>query len=306
MEALSSIFSFEMILSTLRLAIPIGLAAVGTSICERAGIINLGTEGMMLFGALSGAVGSYITGNAWLGVLFAVIVGGLTGLIHALLCIKFHANQSVSGVGINMVASGLTIVIMKAIWNSDGMSGNVAQVKSVTIPVLKDIPVIGALFYEQSPFLFLTLLIVFLAWYGMYKTSYGLRLRAIGDHPKAALSVGICINRYRYIAVILSGMLAGLGGAYLSVVQNNLFVREMVAGRGFLAIAANIFGGWNPVGAFLSSLLFAFAQALRLNLSEFKIPDQFIQMLPYLITLIVLVIVGQRAKAPEAVGDIED
>lgn len=308
METLQGILSMETLLTTLRLAIPIALAAVGVSICERAGVINLGIEGMMLLGAVSGVIGSYYSGNPWIGVLLAVAIGSLTGLLHALLCLRFRANQTVSGVGINLLASGLTVVMIKAIWGNDGMSGQVAQVGTVDILLLRDIPVAGRLFSGQSPFLFLTLLIVAAAWYVFYRTSYGLRLRAIGDYPLAVQTVGVNVARYRYIAVILSGLLAGLGGAYLSIVQNNLFVKEMVAGRGFLAIAANIFGGWNPLGSFLASLLFALAQALRLNLSNLNIPDQFIQMLPYAITLLVLMIIGgkRKAKGPEALGTLID
>ncbi len=301
---IGSILSFETVLLTVRLAIPIGLAAVGATVCERIGIINLGVEGMMLMGALGAVVGSFFTGSPWFGVLCSILAGGLIGFLHAVLSIKYKANQSVSGVGINMMSSGLTIVIMKAIWDNDGISGNVKQVSNISVPVLKDIPVIGLLFNNQTPFLYISVVVVALAWYCMYKTPYGLRLRAIGDHPKAVETAGVNVNMYRYTAVVISGALAGLGGSYLSIVQNNLFVREMVAGRGFLAIAANIFGGWNPLGSFMASLLFAFAQALRLNLADLNIPDQFIQMLPYLITFIVLVAVGQKAKAPEAMGNI--
>lgn len=188
------------------------------------------------------------------------------------------------------------------------MSGQVAQIQPIDVPLLCRIPVLGRFFQGQSPFLYLTVLLVFLVWYAFYYSSYGLRLRAIGDHPLAVQSVGVNVTRYRYAAVVLSGMLAGLGCAYLSIVQNSLFVSEMVAGRGFLAIAANIFGGWDPFGAFLASLLFAFAQALRLNLAGLNIPDQFIQMLPYAITLIGLILIGSRrkAKGPEAIGALID
>lgn len=308
MEALQSVFTLDTLLTTLRLAIPIALAAVGVTICERAGVLNLGVEGMMLLGAVSAVVGSHYANNPWVGVLLAILVGGATGWLHGLLCLRFRGNQTVSGVGINLMASGLTVVIIKAIWGQDGMSGRVPQIQPVDIPLLGDIPVIGCFFRGQSPFLYLTVLLVFLIWYGVYHTSYGLRLRAIGDHPLAVQTVGVNVNRYRYAAVILSGMLAGLGGAYLSIVQNNLFVSEMVAGRGFLAIAANIFGGWDPLGASLASLLFAFAQALRLNLAGLNIPDQFIQMLPYAVTLAVLILIGgrRRAKGPESIGTLLD
>lgn len=305
MENLSYLFSFDMLMTILRLAIPIGLAAIGGTICERSGIINLGIEGMMLLGAFGGVLGTYLTNNPWIGVLMAIFVGGLIGLLHAVLCIKFKTNQSVSGVGINILATGLTVVLTRAVWKTDGISGQVAQLPSITIPVLKDIPFIGRIFVNQSPYLFITIAIVAISWFVMYKTKMGLRLRAIGDHPKAAETVGINVKKYRYAAVIICGMLCGLGGAYLSIVQNNRFINNMVAGRGFMALAANIFGGWNPLGSFLASIVFAFAQAVRIKLS-INIPDQFVQMLPYVITLLVLVGIGGKSKGPEALGDMSD
>lgn len=305
MEALQSILSMSMLLATLRLAIPLTLASIGGVLCERSGIINLGIEGMMLMGSFGAVVGSHISGNLWIGVLFGVLVGGLFGLLHAVLCIKFRTNQSVSGVGINIFASGLTVVLCRAIWDSDGSSGTVAQVPTITIPGLSKIPFISAFFEKQSPFLYITVLIVAISWYMMCKTNIGLRLRTIGDHPKAASTAGVDVTRYRYICVTLCGMLCGLGGAYLSIVQSNLFVKEMVAGRGFMAMAATIFGGWNPVGSLLASLLFAFAQALRIHVA-FNLPERILQMLPYLLTLAVLIGFGRRVQGPQAAGDIKD
>lgn len=305
MDNLGYLLSFDMILTTIRLAIPIGLAAIGGTICERGGIVNLGIEGMMLFGAFGGVLGTHLTGSPWLGVLMAVVIGGLVGLLHAVLCIKYKTNQSVSGVGINILATGLTVVLTRAVWDTDGISGTVAQLPTGSVPVLKDIPVIGRLFENQSPYLLITAVIVAATWFVMYKTKIGLRLRAIGDHPQAAATVGINVKLYRYMAVVICGMLCGLGGAYLSIVQNSMFVNNMVAGRGFMALAANIFGGWNPLGSFLASLVFAFAQAIRINLS-INIPDQFVQMLPYVLTLLVLIGVGRKVKGPEALGDISE
>jgi simple sugar transport system permease protein len=305
MDNMQYIFSFNIVLTTLRFAIPLTLAAVGATICERSGIINLGVEGMMLVGAFGGVLGTHLTGSPWLGVVFSIVCGGLIALLHAVLSIRYRTNQTVSGVGINILSVGLTVVLTRVVWGTDGISGTVTQLETMSIPLLKDIPVVGALFTDQSPFLFLTLLIVFLAWFFMYRTKAGLRLRAIGDHPRAAATVGINVVQYRYIAVVVCGMLCGMAGAYLSIVQNNLFVNNMVAGRGFIALAANIFGGWNPLGSFLASLLFAFAQALRINLS-LPIPDQFVQMVPYALTLLVLIGVGRKAKAPEASGELLD
>lgn len=305
MENFEYLFSVEMILSTFRLAIPLALAAIGATICERSGIINLGIEGMMLMGAFGGVLGSHIFGNPWLGTLVAILIGGLFGLLHAVLCIRFRTNQSVSGVGINIFAVGLTVVMTRVVWNTDGISGSVEQIPLVTVPILKDIPGLNIFFIDQSPYLYLTILVVILSWFTMYRTKVGLRLRAIGDHPQAASTVGINVKKYRYVAVVICGMLCGLAGAYLSIVQNNLFVNNMVAGRGFMALAANIFGGWNPLGSFFASLLFAFSQAVRINLS-IDIPDQFLQMLPYVLTLLVLIGVGRKVKGPAAAGESGD
>lgn len=305
MDILESIFSMNMLMATLRMAVPLTLASIGGVLCERSGIINLGIEGMMLAGAFGAVVGAFVTTNAWLGVLFGIVVGGLFGLLHAVLCIKFHTNQAVSGVGINIFASGLTIVLCRAIWDSDGSSATVNQVENITIPLLNKIPVLGELFENQSPFLYITGIIVFVSWYVMYKSNVGLRLRTIGDHPKAAATAGVNVTKYRYVCVILCGMLCGLAGAYLSVVQSNLFVKEMVAGRGFMALAATIFGGWNPAGSLLASLLFAFAQALRIQV-ELALPQRILQMVPYLLTLLVLVLFGRRVQGPQAAGDIKE
>ncbi len=305
MENLQNLFSIEMLLSTIRMAIPLALAAVGATICERSGVINLGIEGMMLFGAFSGVLGVYLTGNPWMGVLFAMVVGCAIGLVFGVLCLYFRANQSVTGVGLNILAAGLTVVLTRAIWSSDGLSGTVQQLPSVTIPLVSRIPVVGALFQNQSPFFFFTILVVVAAWLVMYRSKQGLRLRAIGDHPQAAASVGVPVARYRYAAVAVCGMLCSLAGAYLSIVQNSMFVNNMVAGRGFMALAANIFGGWNPLGSALASLMFAFAQALRIIL-DIDIPSQFVQMMPYLLTLLVLAGVGRRMKGPAAAGQIGD
>lgn len=276
MENLAHLFSMDMVMVTLRMAIPLILASIGSVICERSGIINLGIEGMMLMGAIGAVMGTAFTSVPWLGVALAIIMGGLFGLLHAVLCIKYHTNQAVSGVGINIFASGLS-----------------------------KIPVLGALFTNQSPYLYITLFIVFISWYIMFKTKAGLRLRTIGDHPKAAATAGVNVKKYRYVSVILCGMLCGLAGSYLSIVQSNLFVKEMVAGRGYIALAATIFGGWNPLGSFFASLLFAFSQAIRI-IMEFDIPEQFLQMLPYVLTMIVLVLAGGKSKGPQASGDIKD
>lgn len=290
---------------TLQIFIPIALAAIAGAISERSGVINLGLEGMMLIGAFAGAYGSYKTGNPFLGVLIAVFLCSLMGLLHGFFCIKLKAHQSVIGVGINIFSSGLTAVLLKLIWSNEGMSPIVNTLPNVTIPVLDKIPILRSFFTNQSIFLYVTIFIAILAYIIIYKTKYGLRLRAIGDNPQAAQTAGINIHLYRYVAVIISGIIAGLGGSYLSISLNNLFVKDMVAGRGFMGLAANIFGGWHPIGSLIASFIFSIAQAFRFSLTSLNIPNQFVEMIPYVVTLIVLVVAKRKSKAPEALGENE-
>lgn len=291
---------------TLQLSVPIVLGALCGTIAERGGIILLGVEGMMLMGAFAGVAGSHFTGSAILGVLASILFGALFGWLYGLFCIKWKAQQSVVGVGVNLFASGITAVLLKAIWGKAGMSDTVAAIPTFTIPGISRIPIIGALFKDQSPYLYLMILIVAGTWILFYRTKYGLRYRAIGDQPHAVQTAGVAVNRYRYIAMMASGAIAGLAGSYLSLAQNNLFVVDMTAGRGFMGLAANIFGGWQPVGSLGAGMVFAVAQAARFYLTEFSIPSQLVQMLPYIVTLVILLFVGKRVKGPEALGKLVD
>lgn len=291
---------------TLQLSVPIVLGALCGTIAERGGVVLLGVEGLMLMGAFAGVAGSFFTGSAAAGVLFSILVGGIMGLLYALFCLKWKAQQSVVGVGINLFASGITAVMLKAIWEKEGMSESVASISNFTVPGLSRIPILGALFKDQSPYLYAMLLIVAVVWVIFYKTKYGLRYRAMGDQPHAVQTAGVQVNRYRYIAMTAAGCIAGLGGSYLSISQNNLFVTDMVAGRGFMGLAANIFGGWQPIGSLGAGMVFAVAQAARFYLTEMNIPSQIVQMLPYVVTLVILLFVGKKVKGPEALGKLVD
>ena len=290
----------------LQLSVPIVLGALCGTIAERGGIILLGVEGLMLIGAFAGVAGSFFTGSAFAGAVISVLAGAFVGWLYALFCLKWKAQQSVVGVGINLFASGITAVMLKAIWHTEGMSDSVEAFSSFTVPGLSKIPVIGALFYEQSPYLYLMILIVAATWILFYRTKYGLRYRAIGDQPYAVQTCGVPVNRYRYTAMMAAGAIAGLAGSYLSLAQNNLFVTDMVSGRGFMGLAANIFGGWNPIGSLGAGMVFAVAQAARFYLTDFEIPSQIVQMLPYVVTLLILLFVGKRVKGPEALGKLVD
>lgn len=291
---------------TLQLSVPIILGALCGTIAERGGVILLGVEGIMLIGAFAGAAGSFAAGSALAGVVLSIVLGGVIGWIYALFCLKWKAHQSVVGVGVNLFAGGITAVMLKAIWQTEGMSESVPSISNLTVPGLSRIPVIGALFQNQSPYLYVMFLIVGAVWVVFYKTKFGLRYRAIGDQPHAVQTAGVSVNRYRYIAMIAAGSIAGLAGSYLSISQNNLFVTDMTAGRGFMGLAANIFGGWQPLGSMGAGMVFAVAQAARFYLTDASIPSQIVQMLPYGVTLLVLLFVGRRVKGPEALGKLVD
>lgn len=298
--------SIEFILTVVRLAVPLILVSLSSTLCELLGLISLGTEGLMIMGAFGGVVGSYYTGNPYLGLLLGVIFGALSSSVFSVSSIKYKGNQTVLGVALNLFAYGFSAVGTFVIWQQEGISAQVAQVPNISIPLLKDIPFIGAVFTNQSPVFFITVFIALLIWYILGFTKEGLRIKAISDFPLAVKSVGVNVKKYRYIGVAVSGGLAGLGGAYLSIVQSNVFINGMVAGRGFLGVAANIFGGWTPLGSIGASFVFATAQAIRYQLVGVKIPEQFIQMLPYVITLCALILFGNRKKAPKALGKNQD
>ncbi|MEW6106760.1 MAG: ABC transporter permease [Bacillota bacterium] len=303
-EILDVIFDINNVTATIRMATPIALAAMGGAFSERSGVINIGLEGMILTGAFCGVLGSYISGSPWLGVLFAVVGGGLMGAILAVFAIKFKADHVVSGVGLNIFALGLTSWLMQVLWKNRGTSVSVNGLPMFSIPVVRDVPVLGTILGTHSPLVYMMLILIFLGWVVMFKTPLGLRIRMAGEHPEAADTVGINVHAVQYLSVILSGCLAGLGGAYLSLAQLNWFSMNMSAGRGYMALAANIFGQWNPIGGLGASFLFAFTDALqmRIQTSPVKLPTDIIQMLPYILTILVLAGAVIRSRPPAALG----
>ena len=285
--------------ATLRMATPITLAALGGIFSERVGVVNIALEGMMLTSAFSGVAVSYYTGNPWLGVLAAVAVGGFLGLIHAFLTVTFKGNQIVSGTGINIFALGFTAYMSQIIWGSRGASSSVASLKAISIPILKDIPIIGEILGTQTPLVYVMIIVTIVAQFVLFKTPIGLRIRAVGEHPAAADTAGISVVRVKYLGVVVSGMLAGLGGAFLSLGHLSLFTWGMTGGRGFIAMAAMIFGRWMPLGAFGASIMFGFADALQMRLQSLGIlPPQIILMLPYILTVVALAGVVRKATPP--------
>lgn len=296
---LLDIINVGLFAAALRMATPIVFASLGGIFSERVGIINVGLEGMMLTGAFSGVAVTFFTGNPWLGVLAAILAGGLLGLLHALLTVKFIGNQIVSGTGINIFALGFTAYMSQILWGSRGASETVQGLNAVSIPLLKDIPIIGEIIGTHTPLVYLMLIIMVLCYIVLFKTPFGLRIRAVGENPAASDTAGIDVFRIKYLCVMMSGMLAGLGGAFLSLGHLSLFVWGMTGGRGFIALAAMIFGKWMPFGAFGASLLFGFADALQMRLQALGLlPPQIILTIPYIVTIAVLAGVVGRATPP--------
>jgi ABC-type uncharacterized transport system permease subunit len=288
--------------STIRGATPLIFAALGGLYSERSGVVNIGLEGLMLISAFAGVVGAHVSGSAFVGLFTALGAGLLFALIHALMCITFEADQIISGTAINLLALGGTGFLMVEIFGSGGTSPRVDAFESVAIPLLSDIPIIGKALFDQSLLVYLMYILVPLTYFVVYRTPFGLRLRATGEVPEAVDTAGVSVSRMRYSGVALSGVLAALGGAYLSMGLLSAFTEGMTNGRGFIALAALIFGRWNPFGALALPLIFGFAQAITFGVSLEAVPIEFVDMLPYLLTIIALVAFGGHAIAPAAAG----
>jgi general nucleoside transport system permease protein len=284
---------------TLRIAIPYLFAASGGVISERAGLIGLGLEGYMLSGAFCGAVASYYSGSAWVG-LFGAIAGGVAmALLYAVTAIRFRGDQVVVGIAINLLVIGLTRFFLRLAFHSSSNSPRVPGFGAENSGS-------GFAALATNPLIWLGIVTVGLMGWLLYRTPFGLRVRAAGEHPAAAVSVGIRVDRIRYLAAALSGMLASLGGAYLALDQHQ-FSAEMTAGRGFIALAATIFGRWDPLRAALACLLFAAADTLQIQLQGTQIiPSQFVEMIPYALTIIALAGVVGRAVPPAALGKVAE
>jgi ABC-type uncharacterized transport system permease subunit len=294
---MGDIFSIALVFSTIRLATPLVWAAIGGLYAERSGVINIALEGMMLAGAFTAAAVTFYAGSPWAGLAAAMVAGGLVAALLAVVCIRFRANEVVAGTGINILFLGLPAVVSSALFLS---SGSTPQ-----IPREQLVPELG----QVSVLSFLALAVVCGTVYLLYRTPFGLRLSAVGENPEAADAAGVRVERLRYAAVIVSGVLAAVGGAYLSIGQSSLFTRNMTAGRGFIAVAALIFGKWRPVPTMMACLLFGFADALTIQMqgvaklpSGEDIPVQFVQMIPYVVTIVVLAGFIGHSRAPGALG----
>jgi ABC-type uncharacterized transport system permease subunit len=299
-----------MIQATLTAATPLTLGAMAGIFCERSGIINIAIEGMMLSGALAAVAFASIFGSLWMGLLMASLVGGIMATFHAVLSIKYKVDQIISGTVINILAAGGTRFLNLRLLEPAGLS-TPGAFPLMRIPVLSDIPILGPILFQNQPTVFIMLILLVVANYVIFFTPWGLRMRACGEHPRAADTVGVHVNRMRYISVLIGGLIAGIGGAYFSLGVVGTFEDNMTRGQGFVALAAMIFGNWNPIGGFLAALLFGFADALQVKMQilqpvlpfvDVPIPPEFLQMAPYILTIIVVAGVVGRSRAPAQEG----
>jgi len=286
-------------------SVPIVLGAFSGILCERVGVVNIAIEGMMITGALVGSMFGSLFG-LWVGVIAAIISGGLTASIHAMLSIKYKVNQIISGTIINIFTVGLTSYIVTKIlqvteWQYLNQSG---FFPSFNLPLLSRIPFIGPILFSHNMFVYAMYILVVLLTIALFRTKWGLRLRSVGEHPKAADTLGINVFKTRYMVVILGGMMAGFAGSYFSLGSLGYFEQVMSAGRGFIGLAAMIFGKWTPVGSLGAGLLFGFAESLSTNLSilRFPIPGELLLMVPYILTMVILAGVVGRSQGPAAAG----
>ncbi|UCH25118.1 MAG: ABC transporter permease [Trueperaceae bacterium] len=298
---------FALIASALRATAPLLLAALGGLFSERSGVVNIALEGIMIFGAMAAAIAAqlieapFVAENPsavvafapWVGLLAAMIVGGLIASIHAVVSIRYKADQIISGTAINLMAVGIPAVLLTGLYDNSTTSE----------PIRNRLPLWGIEPLAFSPLIYLAFLLVPVVWYVVFRTPFGLRLRSVGEHPEAADSVGINVRRMRYYGVILSGILAGLGGAYLSIGNFNQFIGEMSGGRGFIALAALIFGKWHPIGVLGSTLLFgSFEAAATLLQGRQLLPPTIVQAIPFVLTILALAGFVGRATPPKSIG----
>jgi simple sugar transport system permease protein len=304
--------------ATIRVSVPLLLACLAGLYSERAGVFDIGLEGKMLAGAFSGAAAAAVTGSAWLGLLTAIIISVLMALVHGFASITHRGNQIVSGVAINFIAAGSTIILGQAWFRQGGRTpalSGAARFEPITLPgavAVKDVPILGLLYSElisgHSILVYLAFFMVPFTWWVLFRTRFGLRLRAVGENPAAVDTAGVSVAWLRYRAVICTGVLTGVAGAYLSVAQNAGFVKDMTAGKGFIALAALIFAKWRPVPAMFACLLFGLLDAASIRFQGQpwpligKVPVQFMQALPYVLTVVLLAGFVGKAIPPRAGG----
>jgi general nucleoside transport system permease protein len=291
---------------TLRRSIPLALGALAGLLCERSGVINIGIEGMLLTGAFTAAITASAANNTWVGLLSGVATGLLLGAFLGVMSIRYRVDQIIGGTVINFFALGMTSYLTARVLVENPSLNEPGSFRAFGIPGLDRLPFLGPLLFDNTIYVYLMFVLVFGLWWALFRTRWGLRLRSVGEHPRAADTVGINVLRTRYRAVMLGGAVAGLGGTWFTLDAVSSFDENMTAGRGFIALAALIFGRWHPVGAFIAALVFAFSEELqnRLAVLDTPIPSEFLLMTPYVVTIIVVAGLVGRSRPPAADGQV--
>ena len=293
-----------MLQSSVLRSVPITFGALAGVLCERSGVINIAIEGMLLSAAFSASLIASVTDILWIGLLAGAITGGLVGWLLAVLSIRYRVDQIVGGTVINILALGLTSFLASQVLQKNEALNTPGRFQNVKIPGLSDVPLLGPVLFDNNVFVYLMFAIVAATYVGLFYTRWGLRVRAVGEHPRAVDTVGVRVLFTRYRNVILGGMVAGIGGAYFSLGAVGRFEEGMTAGRGFIGLAAMIFGRWNPLGALGAAMIFGFADSLqvKLNILRVGIPTEFLAMVPYLVTILIVAGAGHRVRPPAADG----
>lgn len=297
------IFQIGFFAALLRIATPLILASLGEMFAERAGVLNLGIEGIMLLSAMTGFSTAYFTGSLWLGLLAAMATGAAMGLLMGVLTVSLGLSQHVSGIGVTMLCTGFAFFFYRLIFGQPGTPPSIAAFQPVAIPLLADIPLIGPVLFNQFALVYLALIAVPVAAFVLYRTPWGLALRAVGENPRAADSAGIPVAATRYQALMLSGALMGMAGAFLTMAQFNAFTFGVISGRGWVCIALVVFGQWSPWKCALGALVFALIDTLQLRLQAsnvIDVPYQVFLMLPFVLTIVAMALVSRNARAPAA------
>ena len=300
-ELFSATVLIGILASGIRLATPYLYAAIGETFGQRSGVLNLGVEGQMLLGAFAAFYVALVTGNLWLGLLAAVVVGALMGLAMAYVSVTLQAQQGISGIGFYLFGLGMSTLLFQMLM---GTVETVSGFPPIHIPFLSDIPILGEIFFSQNIMVYGAYALVPIAWFVLNKTTLGLKIRAVGENPEAADSLGVSVSTVRYITVTIGGILSGIAGASLSIALLNVFQQNMTSGLGFIAVALVYFGGWRPLGVLLGALLFSMVNSLQLwaQVLGIPIPSDIAVMLPYIVTIVALVLTMQRVRAPSALS----
>lgn len=297
-------FVSSIILATVRMAVPLLFIALAELYSERAGMVNIGLEGLAAMGALAGFMLTYTTGSVWLGILCGALAGAAVNMVYAFATITLCANHTVYGMAINLLAPALASFIYRVFFGTGSSLMQITLMPGIAVPVLKDIPFLGQLLFNQTPMVYLAFALVVFTCVFFSKSKAGLNYKAVGEHPKAAATLGINVIGVKYLSCVLCGVLAGMGGAYLTTCYSTTYTEGIVSGRGFIALAAVIFGRWTGGGVLLACLFFGLCDALqiRLQVVNVGIPYQFFQMIPYVATVLVLAVVGSKKSGPKANG----